>query len=122
MPLKKKNGKTVTPNTGNKNIKPSADNTFVKKNEPGVTKNIKFREMGMYADDNTKFTKKDTSDYVKGYKAGLVRKRTEEQMSKSEVYPGTKAYSVGLNSRYNEGFSEGFRENLRKRSLFKKKK
>ena len=122
MPLKKKNGKTVTPNTGNKNIKPLADNTFVKKNEPGVTRNIKFREMGMYADDNTKFTKKDTSDYVKGYKAGLVRDWSEEKMRGSEVFPGTNAYIVGMNRRFDEGFTEGFRENLRKRSLFKKKK
>lgn len=54
---------------------------------------------------NREFTKKDSLDYIKGFKSGLNLK-SDKSIAGFKHSVGKKSV-VGLNDRYNEGFSEG---------------
>ena len=98
----------------------ASDNTYVKKPTIPVSRDVKFA----YKSDFKEYNKKDSADYIKGYKAGLQDdspKRTSYWGKRPESQLGKQVW-VGTNERFNEGYSEGKDVSIKKRMLFNKNK
>jgi hypothetical protein len=90
-----------------------ADNTSVKKpivKEVGPSYNYMGKDAGglTYGGKiSKKPTKKDSVDYLEGYKSGLMEASRKSESPLGVKYEKGGIHFRGLNARVNEGFSEG---------------